>query len=166
LTAEIIYDYPPPVSELLTLGDPRQRLRRIDYHKIGLTEEHIPDLIRMLQDNDLHWADSEGTEVWAPLHAWRALGALRSDLAVEPLIALLPRIDEYDDDWVMEDLPDVLGQIGSAAVAPLEAFLTGPQEGLWARVTAASSLGKIGQTHPSAPIRLAAGCRGKKAGSD
>jgi len=132
LTAEIIYDYPPPVSELLTLGDPRQRLRRIDYHKIGLTEEHIPDLIRMLQDNDLHWADSEGTEVWAPLHAWRALGALRSDLAV----------------------------------APLEAFLTGPQEGLWARVTAASSLGKIGQTHPSAPIRLAAGCRGKKAGSD
>lgn len=150
MTDQIIYDYPPPVSELLTLGNPRERLRRIDYPKMGLTNEHIPDLIRMLEDDDLHRADSEGTEVWAPLHAWRALGVLRAESAVEPLIALLSRIDEYDDDWIAEDLPDVLAQIGSTAVAPLEAFLADSQKGLWARVNAAGCLAKIGQTHPEA----------------
>jgi hypothetical protein len=104
----------------------------------------------MVQDEDLHWADGESDEVWAPLHAWRALGALRAEAAIEPLVALLPRIDDYDDDWVMQDLPDVFAQIGEPAVPALGLFLADDRYGLWARVTAASSLGKIGQAHPGA----------------
>jgi len=144
------YDYAPPVSELLSLGDPRQRLNRVDYLALGLTEEHVPELIRMMQDEDLNWADGESAEVWAPLHAWRALGALRAEAASEPLVALLPRIDDYDDDWVMEDLPDIFAQIGEPAVPALGVFLADDRYGLWARVTAASSLGAIGQAHPGA----------------
>jgi HEAT repeat protein len=144
------YDYAPPVSELLSLGDPRQRQGWVDYPALGLTEEHVPELIRMVQDEDLHWADGESDEVWAPLHAWRALGALRAEAAIEPLVALLTRIDEYDDDWVMEDLPDAFERIGEAAVPALAIFLADDRYGLWARVTAASSLGKIGQAHPKA----------------
>jgi HEAT repeat protein len=144
------YDYAPPVSELLSLGDPRQHQGWVDYPALGLTEEHVPELIRMVQDEDLHWADGESDEVWAPLHAWRALGALRAEAAIEPLVALLTRIDEYDDDWVMEDLPDAFERIGEAAVPALAIFLADDRYGLWARVTAASSLGKIGQAHPKA----------------
>jgi HEAT repeat protein len=147
---DTIYNYAPPVSELLSLGDPRQRPGWVDYLALGLTEAHVPELIRMVQDEDLNWADSESDEVWAPLHAWRALGALRAEAAIEPLLTLLPRIDEYDDDWVMEDLPDVFERIGQAAVPALGIFLADDRHGLWARVTAASSLGKIGQAHPQA----------------
>jgi hypothetical protein len=147
---DTIYKYAPSVSELLSLGDPRQRPGWVDYPVLGLTEAHVPELIRMVQDEDLHWANSESDEVWAPLHAWRALGALRAEAAIEPLVALLPRIDEYDNDWVMEDLPDVFERIGEAAVPALGIFLADDRYGLWARVTAASSLGKIGQAHPEA----------------
>jgi HEAT repeat protein len=147
---DTIYNYAPPVLELLSLGDPRQHLRQVDYLALGLTEAHVPELIRMVQDEDLHWADGESDEVWAPLHAWRALGDLRAEAAIEPLVALLPRIDEYDDDWVMEELPDVFERIGEAAVPALGIFLADDRYGLWARVAAASSLGQIGQAHPEA----------------
>ena len=147
---DTIYSYAPPVSELLAVGDPRQRPGWVDYAALGLAEEHVPELIRMLQDEDLHWADGESDEVWAPLHAWRALGTLQAEAAIQPLVGLLPWIDAYDDDWVMEDLPDVFERIGEAAVPALAIFLADDRHGLWARVTAASSLGKIGQAHPEA----------------
>lgn len=37
-----------------------------DYLKLGLTGEHVPELIRMALDEELHWADSESDAVWAP----------------------------------------------------------------------------------------------------
>lgn len=67
----------------------------------GLTEEHIPELIRMATDPELNNADSESSEVWAPLHAWRAFGQLRAEQAIEPLAGLL----NMDDDWVSDELP-------------------------------------------------------------
>lgn len=137
----------PPVSNLLTLGDVRGG-EWIDYSSLGLTDAHVPDLIRMIQDGALHEADSEGTEVWAPIHAWRALGQLRAETAVKPLVQLLTRIDKFDDDWVQEEIHVVLGMIGSSAIAPLEAFLATPTNGLWARSAAASSLEEIGKKYP------------------
>jgi hypothetical protein len=147
---ETIYDYQPPVSQLLSLGDPRHQLRQVDYLALGLSEAHVPELIRMLQDEDLNWADSESDEVWASLHAWRALGVLRAEAAIEPLVEILPRIDEDEDDWVGEELPDVFASIGAAAVPALGLFLADPRRGLWAQVAAANSLSKIGEQHPEA----------------
>ena len=67
--------YRDPVAQLLTLGDPRQERRMAsewrDYPALGLAAEHVPELVRMALDEDLHWAGSESAEVWAPLHAWR-----------------------------------------------------------------------------------------------
>jgi HEAT repeat protein len=31
------------------------------------------------------WADQNSMEVWAPVHAWRALGQLRAEEAIKPL---------------------------------------------------------------------------------
>lgn len=145
---KIIYDYPPPASKLLTVGDPRKMRDWPDYLAMGLTTEHIPDLARMILDDDLHWADGESDEVWAPLHAWRTLAQLRADAAVEPLIRLLSRVDEFDDDWVSEELPEVFGHIGQASIEPLTRFLADEKQGLWSRIAAAASFVEINKRHP------------------
>ncbi|MBN1995427.1 MAG: DUF1186 domain-containing protein [Anaerolineae bacterium] len=141
-------DYPAPVAQLLSLGDVRDQPQWADYPALGLTLEHTPDLIRMALDEDLNWADSDTDEVWAPIHAWRALGQLRAEAAIEPLMSLFGRVDEFDDDWVGEDLPDVFGLIGRPALEPLSRYLANPDHSLWARVTAAQSFVKIGRRHP------------------
>lgn len=73
------YEYPPPVSRLLRLGDVRA---------LGLTAEQVPALIRMAVDEELQWADSDSPEVWAPVHAWRALAQLQAGPAAKPLASL------------------------------------------------------------------------------
>jgi hypothetical protein len=144
--------YRDPVAQLLTLGDPRQEGRMAsewrDYPALGLTAEHIPELARMALDEDLHWADPESAEVWAPLHAWRALGQLRAESAVEPLLQLLDRIDDGDDDWAQGDLPKVFGMIGPAAIPGLRDFLADAEHGEWARIAAGEGLVKMVERFP------------------
>jgi HEAT repeat protein len=105
--------YRDPVAQLLTLGDPRQEGRMAsewrDYPALGLTAEHVPELVRMTLDKDLHWTALEGAEVWAPLHAWRALGQLRAESAIEPLLRLLNRID---DDATASTMMTTIGRRG------------------------------------------------------
>jgi len=136
--------YHDPVAQLLTLGDPRQGGRMApewrDYLALGLAPEHVPELVRMALDEDLHGADLESPEVWAPLHAWRALGQLRAESAVEPLLQLLDRSD--DDDSMQEDLPRVFGMIGPAAIPGLRDFLADAEHGVWARIAPATDWSK------------------------
>lgn len=144
-------NYPPPVNKLLTLGDPRGEREWPDYLALGISAEHVPDLIRMALDETLHWADSESKEVWSPIHAWRTLGQLRAEAATEPLTHLLVRIDRDHDDWVGEELPEVFGMIGANAIPVLVAYLSDPRHDLWARVAAGSGLEEIGKQYP--PLR-------------
>jgi len=136
--------YPSPVNKLLTLGScERSRDGWPNYLKHGFGPQHIPDLIRMALDPELNQAVTESLEVWAPVHAWRTLAQLRAEAAIEPLLHLLRRIDDAEDDWVGEELPEVYEQIGPAAIPALTAYLRDTTHGLWARVAAASSLQKI-----------------------
>ena len=141
-------DYPEPVSKLLTLGDARGEWQ--DYLALGLSQENVPDLIRMALDEALYFRDSEDVEVWAPIHAWRALAQLRAEEAVQPLTGLLSRIDNHQDDWVGEELPVVFGMIGPGAIPVLASYLDDGEHGLFARVGAARGLAEIGQRHPEA----------------
>ena len=140
--------YSGPVEQLLTLGDPRERrgAEWLKYSELGLTQEHVPELIHMVTDDALHWADGDSLEVWAPLHAWRALGQLRTEDAIQPLLSVL---DAYgDEDWVMEELPIVFSMIGAPALAVLVNYLADASHGTWARITAAHSVEQIGTTNP------------------
>lgn len=143
-------NYAPPVSRLLSLGDAHGGRGWPNYRALGLGPEHIPDLIRMALDEDLHWADPDSDEAWAPIHAWRALGQLRAEEAVEPLLQLLWWIDEYDYDWIADELPNVFGLIGAPAIPPLAEYLADDGHPLWARLAAAGGLSEIGQRHPEA----------------
>ena len=143
-------DYAPPVSKLLTLGDVRGESAWLDYQALGLGPEHVPDLIRMALDDDLYWGEPDSDEVWAPIHAWRALGQLRAEEAVKPLTQLLFWVDEYNADWVSGDLPDVFCRIGPPAVPILADYLDSDEHGLFARATASQSLEKIANSYPEA----------------
>ncbi len=144
--------YRPPVDKLLTYGDGREVGRNLkdwsEYLELGIGPEHIPDLIRMTTDAELRWANSDSLEVWAPIHAWRALGQLRAEAAIEPLLSLFEEAE--DDDWVMEELPEVYGMIGPAAIPAITAYIADESHPEWPRIIAMSSLEKIGTMHPDA----------------
>jgi hypothetical protein len=142
-------DYTHPVAQLLTLGDVRGKKEWLDYLALGLTQADVPELCRMILDEDLTWADSESDEVWSGVHAWRALAQLKDESALPALIELLGKVDEYDDDLLSDELPLVLAHIGPAALEPLRHFLADTDQGHWARVAAANALVHLAQHHPN-----------------
>jgi len=115
---------------------------------LGLTEEHIPELIKMVGDEQLNQADGDNSEFWAPIHAWRTLGALRAAEAVPVMIDQLYQVDEYDNDWVAEDMPQAFGMIGEPAIQKLAQYTGNTSRTLFARAAAAHSLSHIGKAHP------------------
>ncbi len=141
--------YTLPVSLLLTVGDARNLSQWPDYPAAyGLTRAHIPDLIRMMQDEGLNWADSDSDEVWAPIHAWRALGQLRAESAIDAIIDTFYTIDEGELTWQQEEYPTVMAMIGPAAIPALTTYLADENNGVWSLIVAGESLVKIGQQYP------------------
>jgi hypothetical protein len=141
-------EYSAPVDQLLTLGDLRGRNEWHDYHSLGLTEDDIPALLRMAMDEELNWSDSDSTEVWAPIHAWRALGQLRAEAAVQPLLNRIEYLIEIDDEWVMEDMPTIFGMIGPPAVPALTAYLSKKHKEEYAPAIVAESMQNIAVRFP------------------
>lgn len=139
--------YPPPLDRLPGLGSlfTRGRAWR-DYLQMGIGPGHVPDLLRMAADPELNHADQDDPRVYAPLHAWRALGQLAAPEAAVPLADLLVQLP--DDDFANEDLPEVLGMIGAASVEPVTAVLADPAIEERTRISAARALEEIGRRHP------------------
>jgi len=139
-------EYPPEVERLLRLGDPREK--DFDYERMGFAREHASALIHMAVDDELHDDVTDDPRVWAPVHAWRVLGLLKAPEAVRPLIGLLWRIGECDDDWVGEEIPDVLAEIGEPALGPLFACFDALSGDELARNAVSDAVGLIGRRHP------------------
>ena len=139
--------YLPPVDRLLTLDTPEfgSRKQWPDYLALGITAEHVPELIRMLIDGELYDGSEEDTSSYGPIHAWRALGQLRAEAAIGPLVAWLE-----EEDWAQEEVPTVLGMIGPAAFEPLRAALArwSLAEEPWSAGAAGSGLVEIAQRFP------------------
>jgi hypothetical protein len=143
--------YLPPVDQLLALGRPEAGYREpwADYLAMGLSAGHVPELIRMATDAELAEGDPDTAEIYGGIHAWRALGQLRAEAAIEPLIGLVAS-DASDDDWVKEEVPEVLGMIGPAAFQPLRAALAewSLQRDAWVSGAAARGLVEIASHFP------------------
>ncbi len=145
-------NYSPPVSNLLTLGETDIHDTR-SYFDMGFTREHIPELIRMVEDEDLHYMDwnKDGTpppEVFAQVHAWRVLAQLDAVEAIPSFIGLLHSIDDDDDDYIGEEIPRMLGKLGAPAIDPCREYLADWSNEVFARVAAAQALSLIGGGHP------------------
>jgi hypothetical protein len=145
--ATVESSYAPPVNQLLTLGEPR-RDKQLDYAALGILADAVPELIRMATDEQLNNGPQKSPLVWAPVHAWRALGQLRASEAVAPLLTLFQRIENFNDDWVATDLPKAMARIGAPAIAPVTDYLADVTRVEWARVAAAETLGHIGKSNP------------------
>lgn len=145
LSTTVANSYAPPVNRLLSLGEPRRNAPE-DYAALGITADAVPELIRMATDDALNDGPQDSNLVWSPVHAWRALGQLRSREAIAPLLTLFQRADDSDD-WVTSDLPKALAQIGAPAIEPVADYLADSTHGEWARVTAADVLGHLGRQH-------------------
>lgn len=148
------HPYPPPLDRLLGLGAVSARRREWrDYTALGLTAEHVPDLLRMAADDRLNWADPEDPLVFAPLHAWRTLGQLRAPEAAAPLADLLLR---YEDHWAKETIPRALGMIGEPSLEPARALLADEAADTYTRIAAAGALHEVAVAHPELRDRAVA----------
>jgi hypothetical protein len=165
-----IYPYPPPVDALLSYGAYRNHYAT-DWpnyvQELNLSREHVPDLVRMTQDEILWQSALDAAEweevfhetdidpklaFWAPFHAWRALGQLQ---AVEAIPALIEVLKQRDIDWCWEELPEVFGLMGAGAIEPLqEVFATKLHYDH--KITLAGSFGKIAKAFPDLRDRCAA----------
>ena len=143
-------DHADPVRRLLSLGEPA------DYDPAnwpdylagsGLGPQHIDALIRLACDEDLNEADPDTPEVWAPLHAWRALGQLRAEEAVGPLLSMLAFLE--DDNSADLELPAVFGMIGPAALPQLAGYAADPSNPTYPSATALNGIKEIAKLHPA-----------------
>lgn len=151
----IEHTYTEPVSKLLTLGRPANGGWH-NYLKMGFTSEHIPELIRLVEDKELRWMESPAdlpedgdiTEWYGQIYAWRALAQLKAEEAIPALLSILQEIDIYQDDWYGEESFEVFPMIGPAAIRPLAEYLADTKNGTYARVAASESLEKMAEAHP------------------
>ena len=114
--------------------------------------EQVGTLVRLASDPALQRDASDSSEVWAPTHAWRALGQLRAEAAVGPLLALAKMIEW--DEAADQELPVVFGIIGPAAIPYIGAFLANRENCESPVATAISGLTEIAARH-GAPIPCA-----------
>jgi len=134
--------YNSPAKELLSIGDVRRSSKWLDYSDYGITSKDIPELIKMATDEKLNFAGSHSTYVWAPLHAWRALGQLRAIQAIDPLISLFEKLE--NDDWAHEDLPEVFGMLGKVAIPNLSRYISDMSHSYMSKAICANCIQHIG----------------------
>ena len=145
--------YQPPVAGLLELGDDALTEDWIDYLALGLGPEHVPELIRLATDEQLNApTTSSRPETWAPTHAWRALGQLRAESAVEPLLELAEKLEDglYTD----PEMAPVFGMIGRAAIPALARALADDEKSPEVHILAVWGLEEIGTHDESARDEL------------
>jgi SEC-C motif len=146
---DLCTDYAGPVRRLLFIGKTRNYdpAEWPDYAKeLGLRREHIPELIRLACDAALNWGDPDSREVWAPLHAWRALGQLQAEASVVPLLAFLKTAE--GDEAVGQEFPMVSAMIGPAAIPHIAGFLSDRSNPRPSVSTAIEGLKEIAERHP------------------
>ena len=131
---------------LLQLGPVSHSHDWPDYLQYGFTEEDVPELLAIVTDERLNTMPAEDEAVWAPLHAWRALGQLKNPQAVQPLINAFDGL--HEDDWAMGEIPRVMAMIGEPAIKPLVVYINESEHDEFARVMAMSALAEVAKQHP------------------
>jgi hypothetical protein len=138
-------EYPPPLDQLLTLGDPwKNEDIEARIARLGFTQEHVADLVRMTRDRALNTAESESDASWAPIHALTALAGLD----IGPYAAELVPLFDVESEWFGEELPPVLGKAGQHAIEPLRKYMQDRTHWQYGRWNAATAIEQIGKQHP------------------
>ena len=154
--------YLSPLDQLLALGMPQTAEAHQDYTALGISLEHVPELIRLATDEELRWGEASAEPaLWGPIHAWYALGQFRAASAVEPLLGILYHIDADDDEWALEEMPEVFAQMGPAAIPALAAFLADADNRNDTAGTVSESLRRLAMRFPDSRAECVSALMGR-----
>ena len=147
------YGYEPPISLLLMAGDVRKDKGWRNYQEdYGFSETDIPELVRMILDDNLYWAMSDKIEVWSPIHAWRALAQMNAQEVIPPMLKRLNEQDDEEennfDDWIGSEIIAVSSKLGPPILPKLKGFLENPRHNKWGRAEIGECIERIGQQYP------------------
>lgn len=139
--------YPADMAELLSLGKPADDTDdNADYDRYAdALADHVPDLIRMVLDDDLNNRDGSDPAVWAPVHALRILAILAPVEAAEPILECLA----WEGDWLRADLENLYSGIGPSTIPLLQAYMADATHKANARSHASDLLKAIAKAHPA-----------------
>jgi hypothetical protein len=109
-------------------------------------------------------------ECYAPIHALRLLGEVGSVEMIEPLLRELPVELDYEDEelpemWA-EEVPQIIGRLGEAAVAPLWRIADDDSWPIVARSSALIALTYVTAVAPETRDALIAGLRERLASTE
>lgn len=147
----LVVQYATPVAKLLSYGVPKRANDAAGWDNypllFGFSEEHAPALIQMATDIELHelLLPNEHPILYAPVHAWRTLGQLKSVKAVPALLAYI-----HDDmsDWEYVELPCVFGLIGKKALPFLAVYLADESKPEFCRILACNAIEELFKEYP------------------
>ena len=108
-----------------------------DYLQLGFNEDDVAGLIDII---------NKDIKDWPALHAWRALGQIKSLKAVDPLLSLFGEL--CDDDWALPEMSKVMGMIGEPALEPLLKYTKDKRRKEFARVMAVDAMIEIAKHYP------------------
>ena len=155
--------YSETVAQLFNYQEGTEKLspdKWPNYEKLGITTEHIPELISLATDEDFYnidhdalLSDESGLFEYAPIHAIRILGKFRVEAAIEPLISLLSKLDDFDfNNEVLsildEELKNVLSLIGLPVIPALSTYIANDSHGQFPRITAMLTIKTIASVYP------------------
>lgn len=149
------------ISRLCQAKNPRDFLNWEDHQgyyaaTCRVSREDVPGLIEIVRHwSDPNWLpDTTGLDVpkataeMLPVTAWRTLADLQATEAVEPLIDVICACGDEFDDWVFEELPEILGEFGELAIEPLMILAKDQTRKEFARSAAVHALRFVVKYHP------------------
>ncbi|MGF1452956.1 MAG: hypothetical protein ACFB21_12885 [Opitutales bacterium] len=121
-----IEPYNERIQKLTRLGEPKFREPWRDYAaEFGLTEADRDEVIRMFEDTSWYDLKPKNPAYWSGIHAGRALAFLGPD--EDTFTALICVLEENpEDDWLCEDVPEILGRLGEPALLAVTDYLNDP----------------------------------------
>jgi len=122
------------------LFDEEDRLPRAAIEEVIRRGDEIVPLLAEIVMDRMAWTDGL-PEWWAPVHASYALGSIGTAETLVPLLASLRWSDAYDNEWVTEDLPSILGSLGPISYDALISIVKDRSAGWSARSIAMDALG-------------------------
>jgi hypothetical protein len=134
--------YPEPVDALRHLGRPEEEEAEQRRSELGLTQEHVPDLVRMARDRRLNTLPGDIDDIWAPIHALHALKHLDISQHIEQILTLF----DVESDWHDKVLTEVLASAGAHAMEPTCRYLQDETRWSFGRTRVAEVLAMLVKT--------------------
>ncbi|MCX4247200.1 hypothetical protein [Paraliomyxa miuraensis] len=149
---------PDRLAALSRLEPPSPGDGRTYVAELGLTPDDVPELVefarRWIDPRHFEGHDEDSLAVWAPIHAWRALGELGAGEVISTLLEMLDTLDEQGDQWYLEIFHELCAQIGPSAIAELEPYVFDSSHHEYARISAAHGLQAIAMAEPASRDRV------------